>query len=160
RGAAAINPVVTQQQTVAQRGGGGRGLASAISGQQQNEDTYAPTYFPGTAVPESATAVAVSPAGDVRGIDFTIRPTVTVSVKGQAIIPVAADANPPALPPAGPGGRGTPAGRGGRGSINVMLTRVSSAGFSGPGMLNGSRTTVRSDGGFEISNVIPGSYNL
>src|SRR5262249_11771227 len=90
RGAAAVNPVVTQQQTVPQRGGGGRGLAPMISAQQQNEETYAPTYFPGTAVPESATAVAVSPAGDVRGIDFTIRPTVTVSVKGQAIIPVSA----------------------------------------------------------------------
>lgn len=165
---AAINPVVTQQ-AAAPRGQGGRGAAGAgpvatpppspqPGSVPQEQETYAPTYFPGSIVPENASPVALSAAGEIRGIDFGLRPTPTVTVSGQVLIPLpSGQAATAAAPVQGRGGRG--GGGGGRGGqqVNVILTRVG-AGRNIGGVLN--RTNVRPDGGFEISGVIPGSYNL
>ncbi len=176
---AAVNPVVTQQ-AAGQRAGGGRGARGAAQPggpgpggggapmqmpTPQNEETYAPSYFPGTITPETATPVRLTPAAEIRGIDFGLRPTQTVSVRGQVIVPLvsAQNATNPPAPPTGRGGaagRGGPfGGRGGGPQINVVLTRVGNGGRSfGMGGMN--RTNVRQDGTFEITNVVPGSYNL
>ena len=171
---AAANPVVAQQTVTAQRGQqaapGGRGAnrggpnpTPVAGGAPQNEQTYAPTYFPGTVNPESAGAIALTAGGEVRGVEFGIRPTPTVSVRGQVIVPVSstpAAQTTPAPQPA-PGMRGgigpRGGGPGGRPQINVMLTRTGSGRFWFGGQ---NRTNVRQDGTFDISGVVPGSYNL
>ena len=171
---AAANPVVVQQTVTEQRGQqggpGGRGAnrggpnpTPAAAGAPQNEQTYAPSYFPGTVNPESASAISLTPGGEVRGVEFGIRPTPTVSVRGQVIVPVstapAAQATPAPQPPAGGRGGIGPrgGGPGGRPQINVMLTRTGAGRFWFGGQ---NRTNVRQDGFFDISGVVPGSYNL
>jgi Carboxypeptidase regulatory-like domain/Polysaccharide lyase family 4, domain II len=167
----AVDPVVTQQAAAprGQRGGRGQGAPPAQpdpASDSQNDEAYAPTYFPGTTSPESATAITLSPAAEIRGIDFNLRPTLTAKVRGQVLVPLSAVAPAAAAPPATGQRRGVPGGRGGfgpggRGSqINVMLTRIDSGG-RGRGFAGGiNRTNVRQDGTFEISGVVPGSYNL
>lgn len=150
----AINSVVTQQSEP-QRGQGQRGGATP-AGPPQNEETYAPTYFPGTVSPESASPVVLAPTGEVRGIDMNLRPTPTVTVRGQVLVP-GGPAQPagPNPQPAGRGGRGFAGGRGQQ--VNVVLARIGAGRNFGGGM---NRTTVRPDGTFDIAGVVPGSYNL
>jgi hypothetical protein len=166
---AAVDPVVTQQAATPRGQRGGRGAAAPPgrpnpSSDSQNDEAYAPTYFPGTTSPESASPVAVSPAAEIRGIDFNLRPTLTATVRGQVLVPLSAITPAPAPPDpgqrrGGPGGRGGFGQRGGS-QINVMLTRIDSGG-RGRGFAGGlNRTNVRQDGTFEISGVVPGSYNL
>jgi protocatechuate 3,4-dioxygenase beta subunit len=154
-GVMTVNPVINLQQQAANLRNGGQAAAIVGVPQQRNEDTYAPTYFPGTVVPESASAVPVAPSGDVRGIDFSVRPTPTVSVRGQIIVPISSA-------PAVPGQRGNPELGINRGpQMNVMLNRAVLPGsFSVGGLVNMNRVSFSPDGHFEVSNVIPGSYNL
>jgi hypothetical protein len=50
-------------------------------------EAYAPAYYPGTADPLQAAAVQLPPSGDVRGIDFNVRPVSTVSLSGVILQP-------------------------------------------------------------------------
>jgi len=164
----AVNPVVTQQvqpprgQQAGPRGAVRGGLATPgtpvpppFPPSPQSEEAYAPTFFPGTITPESAGPVQLAAASDIRGVDFGLRPTPTVSVRGQVLVPVSsAQAATPAPSPAGRGGVARGGQRGGQ-QVNVMLTRIGAARTG-----NQNRMNVRPDGFFEISGVIPGSYNL
>ena len=66
-------------------GGGGRGnnIPNAPGVEGQPEETYASTFYPGSIDPERAAPVRVSPATEIRGIDFVLRPTPTVRVSGR-----------------------------------------------------------------------------
>ena len=162
---------------------GGRGGRGAI--EEEREETYAATFFPGSIEPEQATAVRITAASEVRGIDFVLRPIPTVSINGRVLgmtLPPA-----PAQPAQnaqaqqrGGGGRGGGGGQRGNpgGRIEVLLTRISSSaaagnrggGRGGGGGGGGGRgafgadmrfaSNVGADGAFELDNVIPGSYNL
>jgi protocatechuate 3,4-dioxygenase beta subunit len=142
--------------------GGGRAGNGGVAAQVPNEESYAPTYFPGTVNPESAGPVTLPAAAEVRGIDFSLRPTATVTIRGRAIVPVSA-AQPQQPAPAVPrnqGGRGGPAAREGSSQVNIILNRAGNGRFRGIGARGGARTSVNSDGTFEIQGVVPGTYNL
>jgi hypothetical protein len=174
------------------RGGGGRGnnvpnAPGAVEGQP--EETYASTFYPGSIDPERAAPVRISPATEVRGIDFVLRPTPTVRVSGRVagvdVAPTAQQLQQQAQQQAR-GGRGANNNAGNRGNqpndnrgrggarMQVLLTRLGTSvsggrggggggrGGGGRGGLNESAffSPVNPDGTFEIANVIPGSYNL
>jgi hypothetical protein len=154
------------------------------------DDTYAATFYPGSIDPETAAPVRVAAAAEVRGIDFVLRPIPAAKISGRVVgmdIPPTAQQLQQEQQQAR-GGRGTNnannggnegnrGGRGGRGgrfggNLQVLLTRVgASAGGRGGGGGGGGRgsgglnaieflSPVNADGTFQITNVIPGSYNL
>jgi hypothetical protein len=158
-----VNPIVNQR-AVPQRGAGGN-LSSAVAAlaQQFDKAAYPVIYYPGTPYYESATLVPAAPGAEVRGIEFAVHPVATVSVTGQVVVPPPSE-NPNTTVSSGsaapPGNAARPAGTA---PVNVTLMRVTS---SGPTMLTvvtmvtQYRASVRPDGSFELTNVIPGSYNV
>jgi hypothetical protein len=92
----------------------------------------------------------VPPGGDVRGIEFPFHSVTTVSVKGHVTIttlPEATrgDADRSAIPQA-----------------SVVLTHItpSTSSISVFNRFGLPRTQVHPDGSFELTNVIPGPYNI
>jgi hypothetical protein len=180
--------LVQSAQQFQQRGGGrrGGGVPPVPNAPDGPEETYAATFYPGGIDPETATPVRVAAATELRGIDFVLRPTPTTKVSGRVvgidITPTAQQLQQQAQQQTqqGRGGRGGNAnnnngrgGGGGRGRMEVLLTRigVGTAGGRGGGGRGGGRgggglgnvqslATVNADGTFEVSNVIPGAYNL
>jgi hypothetical protein len=142
------------------------------------EESYAPMYFPGSIDPETAATVKLAAAAEIRGIDFTLKPVRTVTVRGRVIAsevpPATAQQQPPPAPQGqgqrgnrGGGGGGGRGGRGGdilqalgngRGGAQVLLLRSGTGG--GRGEIGQNRAAVGADGTFQIANVIPGSYNV
>ena len=173
-----VNPVVTQQ-AAAPRGEirprvdagapnpGVRGAQAAAP----NEETYTPTYFPGAIAPENASPISLPAGAEMRGIDFGIRPVSTVTISGQIIVPVSTGVQNAAAPAPSPSGlRGSrrapaqqarPSPGGGRGGPQISVTVTRSGGSRGFGGFGGvDRTNVRPDGSFDVSGVVPGTYNL
>ncbi|MEE8201038.1 MAG: carboxypeptidase-like regulatory domain-containing protein [Candidatus Acidoferrales bacterium] len=103
----------------------------------EREPSYPPTYYPGTNDLAQAVPVGVRAGEEVRAIDFTLVPSGAVRIRGRVFNAVI--------------------GRPGRGALVMLYPRESGV----------SRFAVRSrvyvddpQGNFEISGVIPGSYNL
>jgi hypothetical protein len=141
------------------RGGGGP-VPPFANADNPSEETYAATFYPGSIDPETAAPVRVAAASEVRGIDFSLRPTPTVKVSGRVIgveiAPTAQQVQQQAQQQAqqaqqqrganggNRGGRGGD-GRGGRGpfggNMQVLLTRVGAtiAGGRGGGGGRGGR---------------------
>jgi len=98
---------------------------------------YLPSYYPNTVDPAKAQAISVGPGDEIRPIDFFLRTSRFVTVRGRVIC---------AIP-------GTSAASGG-----VSLNR------QGPGLaqaLQGLNDSYRlKDGSFILRNVPPGSYDL
>ena len=72
------------------RGGGGGGRGGNFppvpnAAENQPDDAYAATFYPGSIDPETAAPVRVGAATEVRGIDFVLRPTPTVKVSGRVV---------------------------------------------------------------------------
>jgi hypothetical protein len=156
---ATVNPVVSQQVQISRMAAGGGVIVQA--GPIQSTEAYAPTYFPGGGFVDSATPVPVPAGSDVRGIDFVIHPTRTVTVKGQVIVPLVSASEGSKTPSiAGDraiSGPGIPVGP----QMQVMLARATSSETVSVGAGVAMRgANMHPDGSFEISNVIPGSYIL
>ena len=104
------------------------------SANQQPDQDYVPTYYPGTTDPSSASPQDVSAGAHIQGIDFTLRKAHTVRIRGRVASPIGS----------------------GRSRAMVSLTPRDRIGF-----YNMNRP-VPSDanGVFEIRGVMPGSYSL
>lgn len=116
----------------------GHYLVSAVVGQVEfpgpsmlDMPGYAPTFYPGSATPGGAALVDVGLSTDVTGIDFSLAPTPTARVYGQAL-------------------------SGSGGPITGGLTMRSSA-RSG-GVLSQVGAIINPDGTFIFPNVAPGEY--
>jgi hypothetical protein len=97
---------------------------------------YAPVYYPGTSDQSRAASIEVAPGQEVPAVDFTLIPTRTFRVRGHAFDAVL----------------GQPA-------KNCMIFLVrhdpNMSGYNGR-----EGQTECNNGGFEFSDVVPGSYNL
>jgi hypothetical protein len=116
---------------------GGAAAGATAGGQDEQQEAYAPTYFPGVASPNEARAVTVGLSSDVGGIDFNILLVVTSRISGHV---TSADG----LPAAG-------------GNVNLIPDGLVGRGGP-PGTTYGSR--IQRDGAFSIANVPPGRYLL
>jgi len=104
----------------------------------QKVDTgYLPSYYPNTSDPAKAQSISVGPGDEIRSVDFFLRPSHLVTVRGRVVCSV-------------PGNSTTS----GRVSLNPQ----------GPGLaqvLQGLDDSFElKDGSFIIRNVPPGSYDL
>jgi hypothetical protein len=111
------------------------------------EDATLPVFYPGTLNAQSATMLTVRSGEDIRGIDLTLAPTSTRKVRGTVL-------NIPPPQSAGPGITPT--------RINVRLIPRNPPGVtlaSGP-LFSGAALASPISGAFEISGVLPGSYDL
>lgn len=121
---------------------------SVAGGPAQQQEDYAPTFYPGVTDIAAAVPMDMKPGQQLQGINLKLTKIHTVSVKGTVINTTVAPAPPEQLP----GGRGGPV----RINVNVQLEPRNS--LNPPGMAQGSG--VRPDGTFEFPSVAPGSYNL
>lgn len=117
------------------------GLAATITGADTAgsvaEESYAPTYYPGTNSPSRAAPVGLGAGENVGGFDFTLLPVRTVPLRGRVFDAVT--------------------GRPGRGARIRLGPRDSGA----RGFLFRSEIVVEDvHGAFEIRGVPPGSYVL
>ncbi len=112
----------------------GGGFARDLSAVEAPDESYTPTYFPGTTDSASAAVVETGLGTEMMGIDLRLLKTPTVRIKGKIV---------PASPAAGR-------------RANVML--ISRSASFGPM----DRRYVQQDlrGNFEIRGVAPGSYIL
>lgn len=109
--------------------------ATRVTGSGADE-SYAPTYYPGTNDPSAASSVEVKTGDEFRGIDFMLLPTRTVRVRGRVFNAVT--------------------GRPGRDVMIWLMQRNTTVWtFS----MN-DRARVEQDGKFEIRGVTPGPYVL
>jgi Polysaccharide lyase family 4, domain II len=104
------------------------------SANQQPDQDYVPTYYPGTTDPSAAGALDVAAGVQVHGIDFRLSRTRTVRIHGRVVNA------------SGPGRR----------QAMLSLTPRDRIGFFG---MNRPLSSD-SSGAFEIRGVVPGSYNL
>ncbi len=95
--------------------------------------SFAPTYYPGTAIVDEAQRVSVAPGQEVSGVDFNLVTTRTVRVSGTAL---------------------TSEGKPMASAMVMMMSRAMMDG--GVSMPLGSQTD--SNGNFTIPNVAPGEY--
>lgn len=122
---------------------GGRGVPIPqlpTPGEAESDEGYIPVYYPGTTDAQSAAPINV-PAGVVfSGVDMTVATTRTLRVRGQVIN--------------GPTGQLVR-------NANVMLLPRQRAGGFRFGMNGNFRNrNINDQGAFEISGVVPGSYDL
>jgi hypothetical protein len=107
--------------------------AADPAGDSGPAETYTSTYYPGAPELGGAAPVQVAMGAQVQGIDFTLRKTLTVRVRGHVTFAVE-----------GAGRRGA-------------MVRLSPRGqMAGEPMRNGARPDAQ--GNFEIRGVAPGSY--
>jgi len=123
----------------------GGGISIGGGPAQQQED-YAPTFYPGVTDFAAAVPMDMKPGQQILGINLKLTKIHTVSVKGVVINTT----SPPAVAEQLPG-RGNV-----RINVNIQLEPRNS--LNPPGMAEG--TGVRPDGNFEFPSVAPGSYNL
>ena len=57
------------------------------SANQQPDEDYVPTYYPGTTDPSAAAAQDVAAGAQIRGIDFTLSKAHTVRIRGRVALP-------------------------------------------------------------------------
>ncbi len=101
------------------------------------EGSYAPVYYPGTSDPSRATPIQLRAGDEFPGMDFTLQPVRTVTVKGRVFNAVTG------LPGV---------------NSNVMLLPRDSSGFA---WVEENQAFVRDpQGTFALRGVRPGSYNL
>jgi protocatechuate 3,4-dioxygenase beta subunit len=110
---------------------------SREAGDTSAEESYAPTYYPGTPDLSMATPVEVRAGEELTGIDFTLLTTRAVRIRGRVVNSIT-----------GQPGRG----------VNLMLVPRSAAtrGFS----YTNQSFVQDPQGEFEIPGVTPGSYSL
>ena len=121
---------------------------SVAGGPPQQQEDYAPTFYPGVTDFAAAAPMDMKPGQQLQGINLKLTKIHTVSVKGTVINTTA----PPAPPEQLPGGRGGPM------RINVNLQIEPRNSLNPQGM--GQGTGVRPDGTFEFPSIAPGTYNL
>lgn len=115
---------------------GHKNLARGAEQASANE-SYAPTFFPGTNDPSRASPIDIRPGNELRNIDFFLLPTPMVSVRGRVLNSVADQT--------------------GQKTRVFLLPRA----LAFRGSTFGKRSDVRPPNGtFEISGVAPGSYHL
>lgn len=104
---------------------------------EHEESTYPRVYFPGTANPNEATRIGVTPGSQVSGIDIALAETKAFSVSGKVV-----------------GSDGKPAG-------DAMLEsfRMDENG-SWASFITSSRGLVDSDGTFRLGGLLPGRHRL
>jgi protocatechuate 3,4-dioxygenase beta subunit len=97
------------------------------------EGQYVSTYYPRTADPAAAAPLEVAPGSQLGNIDVTLVRVRTVTVKGRVTSEI------------------------GGADIHMILSASNPLGASNE---NGRGAVVTPDGGFEVRNVVPGSYQL
>ena len=98
---------------------------------------YLPSYYPNTVDPAKAQAISVGPGDEVRPVDFFLRASRVVTVRGRVICEICGNS-----------------GRSGRVSLNPQGAGLAHA-------LQGLDDNFRpKDGSFVIRNVPPGTYDL
>jgi protocatechuate 3,4-dioxygenase beta subunit len=98
------------------------------------EESYIPTYFPGTADVSSATTIELAPGAQIRGVDFTLFKGRTVRVRGHVNVPAGIN----------------------RQMVMIMLSPKGRFVWDFMRRARG----LDPEGAFEITDVRPGSYNL
>jgi protocatechuate 3,4-dioxygenase beta subunit len=104
---------------------------------QPGGEEYATTYYPHTADAGAAVPVQVGAGVQLRNVDITLTKVRTVSVRGRATCDIPGEKR----------------------SIMVNLYPRFSLGIATPNLM-GRMTSVRPDGTFETSRVVPGAYTL
>jgi hypothetical protein len=116
---------------------GGAVIGGIVGRQSTTDESYAPTYYPGTNDPARAIPLELGPGQDVSGLDFTLRPLPTVRVRGRVIHGIT----------------GQPV----RGATLWLFPRESEL---RPFSLGNQAMSDSAQGEFEIRGVLPGSYFL
>jgi protocatechuate 3,4-dioxygenase beta subunit len=98
------------------------------------EESYIPTYFPGTADVGSAATIELAPGAQIRGVDFTLFKGRTVRVRGHVNVPAGIN----------------------RQMVMIMLSPKGRFVWDFMRRARG----LDPQGAFEITDVRPGSYNL
>jgi hypothetical protein len=97
------------------------------------DETYMVAYYPGVTDPSGATSVDLGAGQDMRGVDFTLRRTHAVSVRGRVVGPA--------------------------GVVAVARVNVQAIGSgSATGLATGSAADA--EGRFELRGLAPGAYTL
>jgi uncharacterized protein (DUF2141 family) len=99
--------------------------------------SFAPTFYPGTAIATQAAAISIGRGEERAGVDFTLQLVPTARVEGSVALP-----------------DGTPA----PGGTQVNLLAAPQVGGGGPPGLRSTR--VGNDGAFTFSDVSPGVYTV
>jgi protocatechuate 3,4-dioxygenase beta subunit len=113
------------------------GTPAQVGGASSEETGYAPTYYPGTNDPGSASPIELRPGEEASGTDIAILSTRTVRIRGRIV--------------------NAATGRGAAGGMVMILPRGSRVGFFAPlaqASLQGGQ------GEFDLRGVPPGSYVL
>jgi protocatechuate 3,4-dioxygenase beta subunit len=105
-------------------------------GEDAGKYGFVPTYYPGTNDPAKALAITVKGSEEISSTDFLLAPATLYSVRGHATI--------------------FGLHRWAEGATLTLEPRVSTWSWSN----QNRQALVESDGAFEISGVLPGSYNL
>jgi len=101
--------------------------------------SYAPTYFPGTAVAAEATRITLATGEDREGVDFGLVMVPVATVSGRV---VSAGGPLPEI------------------SVSLVAEATSPPGLPGVQPAPNVRTGVNGDDTFKLSNVAPGHYTL
>jgi len=107
------------------------------------QDTFARTFFPGTIDPRTASAVKVTEASEITGIDVNIRGDATGKISGRVVSSIVGPTGQPQL----------------AGSF-FLLPSDTTMFSDAQGMNYPNASTNRTNGAFEIRGVLPGSYDL
>lgn len=103
--------------------------------------SYSPTYFPGSVVPDGARPIRVPLGGEVTGVDFALVPGRPVAISGTAL-----------------NSRGEPlSGR----SVQLVEQTFTGSGVNRGGLIRSTKSApVDTEGGFKFTGVASGSYRL
>jgi len=113
------------------------GTGDGTSGASTTEQTYVPTYYPGTTDPGSAQAIELRPGDDIGSIEFSVLPVKAVQLRGRLVNGVAG------IPIQG-------------GCVNLQPQ----GGSNDWGGLARYACTEDAQGDFIIHGIVPGSYSL
>ena len=105
---------------------------------QQQQTTYAPVYYPGTATPSTASAVTLAVSEERSGVDFRLTLVPTAKLEGHII-------SPDGVMP--------------QGTQITLLPLDQADAPSVPGM-NTNQTRVNQDGTFTFRDIPPGQYRV